>query len=374
MTPSASHPQAEPVRRVLLVLRMEHSFAREIARGLVEFRRTVRKSHWLLYHREPHRDDFDPDDYDGVLACLGDDEPATQRLLAGHTPCIAVSNSPTGDPWPLVTLDDHAVGRTAARHFLDKGYQRLAFVGEPSRFAGERFAGFRDELLKEGIEPEWFSSELPAQWLHGVPKPAALFAANDVQGQSQLNRCMTEGIRVPQEIAVLGVDNDDLLCETSDPPLSSVVTPHRRVGRRAAEFLAQRLRGQEVPPLSRFPPGPIVERASSNALAVDDPLVQRAVALIRDRVDQAMNIAELTRDLGVARRTLESHFQRALGRTPLQVLHTHRLMRAVSLLIETDWTIKRIAEECGYATPPRLNDAFHRHLGRTPSEYREQGQ
>lgn len=357
-----------------MILRMEHHFARQVARGVLSYRRHKSSERWILYHREPFEVGSDEGEYDGVLACVQDDCSMEERFLAGPLPCVAVCNRPTNLPLPMITLDDCEIGRVAAAHFLHKQYRELAFVGEDAVYSDRRLSGFREALLEAGYEPKVFLKELDLAWLESIHEPVGVFASNDVRGQDVLNQCATAGVSVPGKVAVLGVDNDDLLCETCDPPLSSIVTPHRRVGWLAAEMLEHRMLQREQPPLQQLPPGPVIERGSTDNLAVPDSLVQRAVERMRTPSGAAMNIAQLTRELGVPRRTLEAHFQRSLQQTPLQVLHSHRLARAVSLLVETDWTIKRIAEACGYATAPRLNDAFHRHLGRTPSEYREQAE
>lgn len=368
-----SQPDTPTARQVLLVLRTEHSSAREIVRGVVGYGRNEAAGPWRFRHREPDDLDFDPAAYDGILASVDDTDPATPRLRACGTPVVSVGNRPEDRPWPLVTLDDLAIGRTAAEHLLDKQHRRIAFVGRPATFADQRLAGFREALAASRLEPAVFREGLDRGWLTGVEKPAAVFAANDLQAQDVLLQCGDLGVSVPERVAVLGVDNDDFLCETLDPPLSSIIAPHRRAGRIAAEVLRRRMRGEAIPEVTELPPGPVVERRSSDALAADDPVVERAVELIRSRVGTALNVAELSRALGVPRRTLEKRFHRVLGRSPLQVLHRHRLRRAVSLLIETNWPVQQIARDCGYGSPSRLNDAFRRHLGRTPSDYRQDG-
>ena len=194
-------PLHVPVRKVLLVLRTDHSFARQIVRGVVGFGRSEASERWLFYHRLPSEVDFDPGEYDGILASVSDEMPATARLLASDTPTLAVANWPRDKPWSIVTADDRAIGRTAAEHFLASHYQRLAFVGERAPFADLRLEGFREALAEAGRPPAVFEKQLPPDWLIGIDKPAAVFADNDVQGQRVLNQCRALNIEVPQDIA-----------------------------------------------------------------------------------------------------------------------------------------------------------------------------
>jgi len=358
-----------PVRQVLLVMRTDHAFARRIVQGAVRYGREHSTRRWLYSLRLPGQTDFDPKAYDGVL-CSADSSATQELLCASGRPVVAVGNPAAKADWPLVTPDDQAVGRLAGEYLLGQHHTRLAFLGPDAAFAKHRLEGFAAVLRQAHLEPAVFHDRLDPHWLATVAKPAAVFAANDVNGQLAINQCRAAGLEVPDEVAVVGVDNDDLLCETTDPPLSSFTLPHHRCGHEAAALLYRMIAGESVPPRTIFPPGPLVVRRSSDMLAVADPLVRRALDIIRETLSEPTDVAELARAVGTSRRTLESRFRKHLGRTPLAMLHHYRLDRAARLLLETDWPLAKIADQCGYTAVPRLIEAFRRRFGQSPTDYR----
>ena len=361
---------ADRIRNVLLLLNTQHSFARSIARGAMHFARTEARSAWLLYQRGGRRADFDPADYDGILTG-GHTGTVVERLTGSGVPVVSVVDwGGAADAGPLVAVDDVAVGRRAAAFFLNRGHTRLAYVTRPRPFSQQRLQGFQQALREAGIEPTVCRNQLDEHWLDTVPKPAAVFAANDPAAQLVINTCRSAGIAVPEEVAVLGVDDDDLLCEMTDPPLGSIAVPHRDVGFVAGRRLDALMAGEDVPAVTRLPPGMPVVRRSCDVLAVEDPVVRRAVELLRNRLEQQLNVTELAGLLGVSRRTLQTRFRSVLGRAPLEVLHDYRLTKAASLLRQSDRDLSDIAAACGYSNATRFIEAFERRHGQSPTAYR----
>jgi LacI family transcriptional regulator len=211
--------------------------------------------------------------------------------------------------------------------------------------------------------------------LENLPKPVAILADHDVAAHDLADACQQIGLRVPEQAAILGVDNDELECQLAFPPISSVAIPGERIGYEAAWVLDRMLSGHPPPAKPLFlPPLRVVARQSTSTLAVEDPVVAEALHLIRNHVDRRFKVAELADQLIVRRRALEEKFRKILGRSVLEEIHHARIEYAKQLLNETDWKLLQIARRCGFSTPQRLSVVFQKLTGMTPSEYRRQCQ
>jgi LacI family transcriptional regulator len=206
-----------------------------------------------------------------------------------------------------------------------------------------------------------------------MPTPLGLMTANDDWGSQATALCHRIGRRVPDDIAVVGVDDDDLVGgEMANPPLSSVAHLTDRIGQTGAEMLIRLIHGLPVPAVTLVPAGPLIARQSSQSVAVDDELVVLAIRTMELQLAKAINIDELLRTLNVSRRALELRFRHALGRTPGAELQRLRIERAKLLLSTTRQPIAEVSRLSGFTNATRLNDAFRRHVGTTPSAYRKQ--
>jgi LacI family transcriptional regulator len=179
------------------------------------------------------------------------------------------------------------------------------------------------------------------------------------------------GLRVPEDLAVLGVDDDPVLCELAVPPLSSIALDTRRIGFQGAVLLDRLMRGRPLPerPLLVGPLG-VVARRSTDILALEDDLVAASARYIRENSHRALRVPDLLRNAGCSRRTLEVRFQEALGRTPYEEILRVRLGRVADLLVQTDWPLKKIALSSGFAYPEQMHAGFRRAFGTTPARYR----
>lgn len=312
--------------------------------------------------------------------------PALAGLLATGLPAVNVSNRSSDVPLPRVVSDDEAAGRMAARHLLDCGFRRFAFAGFPGhQYSDQRRTGFVRETQAAGctcdvLPPESAASDgepglTPlARWLQTLPRPLAVMACSDVRACHVLLACEPLGLRVPEDVAVLGVDNDSVRCRVAAVPLSSVALNGERVGWMAAELLLRLMRG-EPPPAKPIlvPPLRVVVRQSTDVIAAADPLVARAVRYIREHAgDPELDVAAVTRGVGASDRALRRRFEAALGWSPYHELVNTRLTHARRLLIETDLSVKNIAPACGFADPRRFTIVFRRVTGMTATAFREQ--
>ena len=211
-------------------------------------------------------------------------------------------------------------------------------------------------------------------WLEELPKPVAILAANDVPAELA-DACRRFGLRVPDDVALLGVDNDDLECGLTSPPLSSVATPSRRIGYEAAKLLDELMAGRPAPRQGVFlPPTGVVTRVSTDALAIRDAAVVAALNFIRSRADDDLRIDQVAAHAASGRRMLEYKFRQLVGHTILEEIRRVRVQRVKQLLSDTDLPMPAVARRSGFSTPQRMSVVFRQATGLTPSAYRQQTQ
>jgi LacI family transcriptional regulator len=297
--------------------------------------------------------------------------------------------------WPRIDTDNRLVAEMAADHLLERGFQHFAYCG----FAGvdysmDRQAHFPPFLAERGFgcfvydgprravkgdqsrkeqHGILFEREL-ASWVKSLPRPIGVMCCNDLRAQQLLNACRAVDIAVPEDVAIVGVDNDELLCELADPPLSSVQPDAKRIGYRAAATLHECLRtGNREPHREYLPPLQVLTRHSTDVLAIDDHLVARAVRYIREHATEGINVDDVLRHLVISRVTLNRRFEKTLGRTPKDEIDRIRLRRIKHLLLETEFSLARIADLSGFKHAEYLSVVFKAQTGQTASEYRKRG-
>jgi len=303
---------------------------------------------------------------------LSDEQLANQRF------CCQVSE---------LSPDSHKAGRLAAEHLLERGLQNVAFFGYSGRnWSQRRQEGFCQRLAEAGLtcslhtppqhrtRQSW-QQERPRliAWLQSLPKPVGVMTCNDVAGRQVIEACTLAGLAVPDDVAVVGVDEDRLLCDLSNPPLSSVALNAEQGGYQAAEFLdglmsgRVRARGQIlVEPLW------VVARRSTDVIAVEDPDVSVALRFIRDHARRSIGVTDVVRHAAIGRRTLEIRFHRTLGRSIREEIQRVRLGWTRQLLLETDLSLAKIAEQSGISSLSYLSKVFRRQTGVTLARYRRQ--
>jgi len=281
---------------------------------------------------------------------------------------------------PMILNDNLAVGRMGARHLADRGFRHLAYYGvRRERWSELRLAGagevaraVKATFAVHASGGTWESAqERLKRWIASLPRPLGLVAANDLHGLRALDACRRAGLAVPEEVAVVGADDDAEVCELSDPPLSSVTFHPERVGFEAAALLDRMMLGRAAPaePLL-VPPLGVSARQSSDILAIDDAEVARALHYIRRHALEGITVEEVLAEVPLSRRVLEHRFRRRLGRTPKEEIQRLRFEKAKSLLATTDLPLARISERLGFHQPAYLSAAFRREAGVTPSAYR----
>lgn len=359
-------------------------YGREILRGIARY--LSGRPRWSIFLDERELGAPPPDwllDWRGHgVICRSTTAELARRLTERRIAAVDLNDRYGDLGLPRVSSDMVAIGRLAARTLLSRGYGRIAFCG----FADEAWSEARLAGVAEAVEPcsvfrspwrglrehAWEEEgELLARWLTALPRPVGVVACNDVRGYHVLDACRSLGLAVPEEIAVIGVDNADTFCALCDPPLSSVVPDAERLGFEAAALLEQLMDGVDPPARSiLIPPKGVAARESTDSEAIHDPMVLAAARFIRRRAHQAIAVGDVAAHVKVSRSTLERRFRLALSRSPHEEIVRARLKRVMARLAETDWPLNRIADDAGFDHPEYMMVQFKRETGLTPTEWR----
>lgn len=375
-------------RRVALLVETSNAYARGLLEGIAAYVRQHQS--WSIFLPEQRRGDAPPEALarwrgDGVIARIETAAVADAVRRLG-LPAVDVSAARELPDLPWVETDDDAIARLAAAHFRERGFRHAGFCGDPrfnwSRWRCERFrqvageAGLTCSLYGADGRPaaSWQAEHARLiRWVKGLAKPVGVLACYDIKAQQLLDACRDAGAAVPDEVAVLGVDDDPVLCDLGDPPLSSVIPDARRAGYVAAELLDRWMAGTPVPAAAhRIAPLGVRTRQSTDVLAVADRDVAAAVRLIRERACDGLTVADLLREVPLSRRVLEGRFTRAVGRTPHAEIVRVKLDRVRQLLVESDLSVEAVARLAGFAHPEYLSVTFKREVGVGPLAYRTQ--
>ncbi len=365
----------DPIRLAVLV-RTQLAYGRGVTRGIARYAR--RHAHWRLHAMVMH----DPEPPRGWVADagIGHLPPGDWcGLVPPHRPRVYIGYSSPPDA-ARVLADEPAVGAMGVDHLLGLGFRHLAFVGRD-----ERAAAFHAALAERGeravaVPPKFCRSSVPqwprllddfAAWLQTAPKPLGIMAMHDVLARQVSLGCRLAGLRVPDDVAVLGVDNDELLCELSDPPLSSVEQGLQQIGFEAARLVDDLLRG-DGPRTVTVPPRRVAPRRSTHVLAVRDDDVAAAVRYIRAHAHEPITIDDVAAAIPAARRTLERRFGCEMGHTMHQELQQARVRRAQDLLVQSDEPLHQIAAACGYPSLNHFHEVFRRLTQKTPAAFRRE--
>ena len=315
----------------------------------------------------------------GYLGSLGGPK-GHERLARSGRAAVELLRGGIGEPLvPCVWSDDAATGRMAAEHLLQLGFERLAFLGPPTSGAAvARAAGVceavehagRDLVAGLSTYPGW-TVEATADWLRALPRPLGVIASDDGIAAKLLDAAAMHSIHVPDEVAVVGVNDSLLTCAFSNPPLSSVRPDWERIGFEGAVLLDAMIRGAAPPPEPiLIPPVGVTARQSSDVLAVADEDVARAVRWMRQHASTPCDIGDLLHDLPLPRRTLERKFREHFGRSPFQELRRMQIAHVRQLLLSTDWSIARVASFSAFRDARDLSRQFSKYAHETPTGFR----
>lgn len=364
---------------------MPHGFANtaKIMRGLLRFARP--NCRWTFRLAGVVKDTKPIKDWkaDGIIAYPTGTQ-VIEEIKSLGVPTVYVTERVREPGSATVAVDSMVAGKLAARHLIERGFRHFGVLFDSSNIVSDRRQqGFARALKACDFTVEQFdlcgiSSPLDrsrglsgeeiepalARWLEELPKPVGLLSWHDTMLPIITETCLQAGISIPQDVAVVGVDNDETFCELCYPAASSVAMPFEEVGFRTARVLADMMSGLPVPPEPiLIPPVHVLTRQSTEALATTDPVVRKAVEFIRRSVHEPISVREILAHVDVSRRSLENHFTEAIGRTPLQELHRIRVERAQHFLLRSQMDLNEVATSCGFTTVKRMNAAFERWTG-----------
>jgi len=384
---SGSHP------KVTLLIESSRGYGRGLLRGIVRYAQL--HGPWSFYIR--------PGDFEqtlpemklwggaGIIARVENRQMA-EAILAAEVPTVLVGVDPRLVHlvpelalMSFVSSDCEGAARMAAAHLLERGFEYFGYVGVHGRnWSSRRAAAYCDAIQTAGFSPYVYAPprskkdrswerEQPilAKWIEELPKPAALMACDDDRGRGVLEACRLAGVRVPEEVAVIGVDDDQLFCELSDPPLSSVGLNSEQGGYRTAHLLDQLMQKKITTPQQLIvEPTHVVTRRSTDVNAISGREVGIALSFIHRNRSRHFTVADVAEVVGTSRRNLEMKFRKSVGRTILSEIQRVRLDHAKRMLRETDLPIPEIAESSGYNSVSYLTQVFRREVGVSPAKYR----
>ena len=385
------------IKRIAIVLRMSGAAGRDILSGIFHFTRSHPHWHTRLFQMPS---EFTPDAFltekasglDGIIASEPGLDETARLVCASDVPVSFI-----GDPGPILVKrrrqiaftrnDDEFIGHLGARYLASLGAHRsYGFVPTVTcqYWSGFRQKGFTEELAGRGLAANIFNSlgtvgskedlEALKEWLLALPKPAAVMTAWDTRATQVLNLCKDAHIKVPRQVAVLGVDNDELLDESCDPPLSSILPDHEKLGFVAARTLERLMSARKGKPIEPFLARPlkIVERESAVASSPAAHLLARATDFIRKNATKGIRPNDVAEFLGVSRRLADLRFQQFSGESINEVITQCKLEMVKKLLATTSRPIKTVSETCGYTDLAYLKTLFKRRFGCTMREWRAQ--
>jgi LacI family transcriptional regulator len=328
------------------------------------------------------------DKADGVFFTSYRPSATTDKLAQKEMPAVNMTLPDEPLPFPVVCVDDLALGRAAAEHLSLPVVTETLFIGPESVRSNLRLQGFTESLEKLGRKPPHALLEKEAEGKKTIflrmkhikthlrqlrqqsPSRLAVFAYSDSFGHAVTKACSELGLAVPNSVSIIGCDNEELICSLSSVPLSSIPLNSFKIGQIAAEKLHLLMQGKRVPPLTLVEPLRPVERLSSSHLQVDDPVVAKALSIIQDKACTGLRVYEMLDYLPISRRSLETRFRKALGRSPHEEIDRVRIDLAFGRLKADDGSNAKIAIECGFSSATHFEQAFKKHTGHQPSHYR----
>ena len=373
---------------VALIIETSKIYGREILLGIA--RHMKLHGAWSIFTTERGQDDEDP----SWLANWEGDGIITRSLdmsicrVARDRGIAVVSLRHLVDKPSLPTLmpDQQMIANRVAEHFLERGLSNFVYVGVPGskgwdRLRREAFlhaiyergcrnVAIRPMLTEPGLGWEQAEEQI-AGWVRTLPTPIGIMVAHDTQGILILDACRRAGVHVPDDVAVVSVDNDPVLCEVASPPLSSLDQNVQKLGFEAAAMLTRMMGGEKIANGNYFiEPGQVVVRQSSDVVAVPDARVAKAIRFVRENACRGLNVTEVARAAGMSRRALEKKFAHLVGRSPLEEIQEIRFRRVRQLLLETDYVLPQIAELAGFEYQEYMVRFFKKRTGLSPGQYR----
>lgn len=378
------------VQVVAVMIETETTWGRRIIRGIAQYAEKNAQWHLLIDPRDHEQRPTLPDGWHGhgVIARLSSRQQVGQ-IQQRAIPAVDVDDVlPSVPGIGRVITDETVRAELAVEHFLARGFSQFAYFAPPShRYSKHRGEAFQRAVAISGHEcytyrpgyragrkMSWSEQQRRVhRWLLSLPRPIAILAVDAHHAHQLVEVCHFSSIRVPDDFAILAGDTDDLLCEVSTPRLSSVSLGCERIGFEAAAMLHQMMDGQAAPSEPVLvPPVGVASRQSTDHLAIDDPMIVRALRFIQNHNQHGISVEDILKEVPLSRRSLEIQFKSYLGRTPAEEIRRVQLERAVELLANRDLSITEVALNAGFSNATRFGIAFRKKYGTTPRSFRKE--
>jgi len=387
------HPRDLPLHRVALLIETSKAFGRGLLLGVGRYARL--HGQWSTYVDERGLADpvpgwLESGGFDGIIARAAQRE-TLDHVISFGIPTICLGEENPSDAISVVN-DDARCAELAALHLLERQFRNFGFLGHRglvwSDARRDHFlrtlatAGMDCEVLESSVQTTrgapWYQRRARlASWIKSLPKPVGILACYDAAARTILDICRDLDLLVPEQVAVIGVDNDEVLCDLCDPPLTSIAPDTETIGMQAARLLDQ-LMGNAVvskhaAQTSAFvvPPRGIMTRGSTDTQAINDSLIAPVVGYIRKHACDGIAVTDLLAEFPMSRRTLERRFSKALNQSPLELIRSMRLNHVKTLLRETDLKLDAISDLAGFSYTAYMVGQFHQIEGMTPGQYRK---
>jgi LacI family transcriptional regulator len=377
------------MRQVALLIETSGSYGRGLLQGIAKYNRS--RGGWSTYFR-PHGLADQPPTWlskwkgDGLLVRI-ETLKVADMIAKLNVPTVNLRGTIAGLPFPYVGPDNAAVAKLAVQHLLDRGLRNFGLCSRPrgkNPAIDERSDSFIQLIEKAGHQCDVFpvaSREIQwdqeqqqlTEWIKSLPKPVGVMAGNDERGLQVLDACRRAGTAVPDDVAVIGVDNDESLCDLAIPPLTSIDVNAEGIGYEAAALLdrmmSERKPGRGFKPV-KIAPRAVVTRRSTDLIASEDDEVNRAVRYIREQAPNGLQVSDVLTHMGMSRAALQQRMKQITGRTIHQEIQRVRLARVKELLVMSPMTIKQVARLSGFASVQYMTRVFRAGTGETPAKYR----
>lgn len=379
--------------RVALLIEENREIGRGLLRGIAQYSRT--HGPWVFYREAPFYErltqkeriqrikDWRPD---GMI--MREQGGLDSVLLELGLPIVYSSHRRGPVPGiPNILGDDRQIGTMAAEYLISKGFRSFGFCGfKDMWWSADRGRFFAEYLQTTGFSTEFYTPpsgraapvwseepELMADWIRTLPKPCAVFACTDDRCRQLAEACKRAGVKVPEEVALLGADNDELVCEFASPPLSSIMLNTEKSGYDGAAVLHRMMQGERVGEVTIPIPAPhVVTRQSTDIVAITDPVIATALNYIREHYRKGITVVDVARIAGVSRRVLEIRFRKLMNRSVYEEVLRLRMNQACFLLTDTNLSVAQVAEALNYEEIKYFSRAFRQVIGMSPLAYRKQ--
>ncbi|MFZ5495659.1 MAG: XylR family transcriptional regulator [Verrucomicrobiota bacterium] len=376
--------------QVLLIFQTRFEECTAMLKGVAHFERNHQL--WIGFLDDEARAERDPKwlrskKWDGVIS--RHTTPALVQTCAElKLPLVDLNDSEPFPGVPKIRPDNVGLGHIGAEHFIERGYRHFGFAGfSNNAWSRERRDGFAEALRLAGkkcdvfdvtypgdLTPFWDAQQIDALvgWLTSLPKPIGVMACNDMRAQQVISAAHASGILVPEEVAVLGANNEPIRCELAYPPLSSVSPNAFQSGYKAAETLAGLMNGCPPPSYDlRIEPVGVATRPSTDVLAIEDRIVTTALSFIRQKACAGLTVDGIVKAVHASRSQLEKKFRRHLGRSPQAEIRRVQVAKIKQLLVDTDYPLKKISEMAGFEHVEYMSVVFKRLTGDSPGGFRK---